>query len=106
MVKTPEREGLKLAPSPGNAKRKTSSEPATPMMSVAKMMLRMYCALVKGPMRILFEHSVLPVEPELGPCVCASVDDRQRHGTGGEEQRVADDPTVPEIGRASCRGRG
>src|SRR5205807_6865764 len=53
----------------------------------------------EGAHEDLFEHSVLPVEPELSPCVCASVDDRQRHGASGEEQRVADHPTVPDFER-------
>src|SRR2546429_3069066 len=57
------------------------------------------CSSDLGAHEDLFEHSVLPVEPELGPRICASVDDRQRHGTGGEEQRVADDPTVPDFER-------
>src|SRR5437867_8880314 len=42
MRSAPSQVGAKLAPSTGNAKPNTSREPATPMISVAKMMLRMY----------------------------------------------------------------
>src|SRR5207249_1529930 len=42
MRSAPSQVGAKLAPSTGNAKPNTSREPATPMIRVAKMMLRMY----------------------------------------------------------------
>src|SRR3989442_6014930 len=42
MRSAPSQVGAKLAPNTGNAKPNTRREPATPMISVAKMMLRMY----------------------------------------------------------------
>src|SRR5438093_8987304 len=42
MSSAPSQVGAKLAPKTGNAKPNTSREPATPMIRVAKMMLRMY----------------------------------------------------------------
>src|SRR6266571_1444575 len=42
MRSAPSQVGAKLAPKTGNAKPNTSRDPATPMISVAKMMLRMY----------------------------------------------------------------
>src|SRR2546427_10195780 len=42
MSSAPSQVGAKLAPRTGNAKPNTSREPATPMISDAKMMLRMY----------------------------------------------------------------
>src|SRR6266705_982617 len=51
MRSAPSQVGAKLAPNTGNAKPNTRREPATPMISVAKMMLRMYWARVKGPIR-------------------------------------------------------
>src|SRR5438034_5503762 len=51
MSRAPSQVGAKLAPRTGNAKPNTSREPATPMIRVAKMMLRMYRARVKGPIR-------------------------------------------------------
>src|SRR5213594_3370285 len=47
----PSQVGAKLAPNTGNAKPKTRREPATPIISVAKMMLKMYWARVKGPIK-------------------------------------------------------
>jgi len=49
MRSAPSQVGAKLAPNTGNARPNTRREPATPMISVAKMMLRMYWARVKGP---------------------------------------------------------
>ena len=43
---------LRPPPSTGRTKTKTISDPAIPMMSVARMMLRMYCALLNGPISI------------------------------------------------------
>src|SRR5712692_10181854 len=51
MRTAPSQVGAKLAPNTGKAKPNTRREPATTMMSVAKMMLRMYWARVKGPIR-------------------------------------------------------
>src|SRR5216684_3196757 len=42
----------KLAPTTGYANTHTRRDPATPMIRVARMMLRMYWARVKGPIRI------------------------------------------------------
>src|SRR5947208_6396852 len=42
MRSAPSQVGAKLAPSTGNRSEEHTSEPATPMISVAKMMLRMY----------------------------------------------------------------
>src|SRR3989441_9907314 len=49
------------------------------------------------PHENLLEHPVLSVEPELGPRVCAGVDNRQCDGPGGEEELVGHDPPIPDI---------